>query len=178
MDISPQEAYDLVLYQIGALYAFIRAEGAVMQHVKPHGALYNMAAKDSKLAEAIAEAVYKVEPELILFGLSGSELIRAAKKTGLQTAEEVFADRSYQADGTLTPRSQPGALIQEDALAVGQVIHMIQEKHVIAADGSRVPLPADTVCIHGDGAHALSFAGKIKEALQLADIRVCAAGEK
>ena len=104
MDISPQEAYDLVLYQIGALYAFIRAEGAVMQHVKPHGALYNMAAKDSKLAEAIAEAVYKVEPELILFGLSGSELIRAAKKTGLQTAEEVFADRSYQADGTLTPR--------------------------------------------------------------------------
>ena len=178
MDISPQEAYDLVLYQIGALYAFIRAEGAVMQHVKPHGALYNMAAKDSKLAEAIAEAVYKVEPELILFGLSGSELIRAAKKTGLQTAEEVFADRSYQADGTLTPRSQPGALIQEDALAVGQVIHMIQEKHVIAADGSRVPLQADTVCIHGDGAHALSFAGKIKEALQLADIRVCAAGEK
>lgn len=103
MDISPREAYDMVVYQIGALAAFVQSEGGRMQHVKPHGALYNMAAKSKELSEAIAEAVYKVDPELILFGLSGSELVRAGERIGLKTANEVFSDRTYQQDGSLTP---------------------------------------------------------------------------
>ena len=102
MAISAEEAFDLVVYQIGALSAFVKAEGGSLQHVKPHGALYNMAAVNRGLAEAIAEAVYKVDPELILFGLAGSELVRAGERIGLKTAHEVFADRTYQADGTLT----------------------------------------------------------------------------
>ena len=178
IEISPQEAYDLVVYQIGALLGFIRAEGAWMQHVKPHGALYNMAAKDKNLAEAVANAVYDVNPELILFGLAGSELIWAGKKVGLKTSEEVFADRTYQPDGALTPRSQPDALIVDDAKAVSQVICMVQKKGVKAANGSWVDLKADTVCIHGDGAKALLFAKKIQDALTAAAIEVCAAGKK
>jgi len=178
IEISPQEVYDLVVYQIGALAGFIRAEGALMQHVKPHGALYNMAAKDPKLAEAVANAVYNVNPELILFGLAGSELIRAGEKVGLKTAEEVFADRTYWPDGSLTPRSQPGALIVEDDTAVAQVIRMVQQKGVNAKNGSWVELQADTVCIHGDGAHALAFAEKIHEALTAFGIEVCAVGKK
>lgn len=178
IEISPQEAYDLVVYQIGALLGFIRAEGAWMQHVKPHGALYNMAAKDKNLAEAVANAVYDVNPELILFGLAGSELIWAGKKVGLKTSEEVFADRTYQPDGALTPRSQPDALIVDDAKAVSQVICMVQKKGVKATNGSWVDLKADTVCIHGDGAKALLFAKKIQDALTAAAIEVCAAGKK
>jgi len=178
IEISPQEAYDLVVYQIGALYGFIRAEGACMQHVKPHGALYNMAAKDKDLAEAVANAVYDVNPELILFGLAGSELIRAGKKVGLKTSEEVFADRTYQLDGTLTPRSQADALIVDDEKAVSQVICMVQKKGVEARNGSWIDLKADTVCIHGDGAQALLFAKKIQDALTAAGIEICAAGKK
>lgn len=178
IEISPQEAYDLVVYQIGALFGFIRAEGDWMQHVKPHGALYNMAAKDKNLAEAVANAVYDVNPELILFGLAGSELIQAGKKIGLKTAEEVFADRTYQLDGTLTPRSQADALIVDDAKAVSQVICMVQQKGVKATNGSWVDLKADTVCIHGDGAQALLFAKKIQDALAAAGIEICAAGKK
>ncbi len=178
IEISPQEAYDLVVYQIGALFGFIRAEGDWMQHVKPHGALYNMAAKDKNLAEAVANAVYDVNPELILFGLAGSELIQAGKKIGLKTAEEVFADRTYQLDGTLTPRWQADALIVDDAKAVSQVICMVQQKGVKATNGSWVDLKADTVCIHGDGAQALLFAKKIQDALTAAGIEICAAGKK
>lgn len=104
INLSPEEAYDIVVYQIGALYAFVKSEGGKIQHVKPHGALFNMAAKDAQLAEAIAEAVYKVDPEMILFGLAGSELVKAGKKIGLRTANEVFSDRTYQQDGSLTSR--------------------------------------------------------------------------
>ncbi len=113
MAISPQEAFEMVLYQIGALHSFVIAHGGTLRHVKPHGALYNMAAVDSKLAEAITEAIYRFQPELILFGLANSELIKAGKKIGLQTANEVFADRTYQNDGTLTPRHQANALIHD-----------------------------------------------------------------
>lgn len=165
MAISPRDAYDMVVYQVGALYAFVKAEGAKMQHVKPHGALYNMAAKKKELAEAIAEAVYKVDPELILFGLSGSELVLAGEKLGLKTAHEVFADRTYQADGTLTPRSQPDALVTSDEQAVFQVITMVKAGKVISRQGSEVSLKAHTVCIHGDGAHALEFARRIRDSL-------------
>ncbi|MEM5014151.1 5-oxoprolinase subunit PxpA [Niallia taxi] len=174
MNITPQEAHDMVIYQIGALAGFVKAEGTRMQHVKPHGALYNMAAKDSKLAIAIAEAVYKVDSELILFGLAGSELVRAGAKIGLQTANEVFSDRTYQADGTLTPRTEPDALIHDKKQAVGQVVRMIKEGQVLSRQHVDVPVKADTVCIHGDGAAALAFAQQIKETLELSGIEIAA----
>jgi 5-oxoprolinase (ATP-hydrolysing) subunit A len=172
MNISPQEAYDIVVYQIGALNGFLQSEGGSMQHVKPHGALYNMAAKNKELSMAIAEAVYKVNPELILFGLSGSELIRAGQAIGLQTGSEVFADRTYQHDGSLTSRLEKDALIENDDVAVTQVIRMVKEGKVLSQQGSDVALKADTICIHGDGAHALSFAQHVRESLKLSEITV------
>jgi UPF0271 protein len=172
MDISPKEAYDIVVYQIGSLWGFVRAEGGRMQHVKAHGSLYNMAAKNSGLAEAIAEAVYKVDPELILFGLAGSELITAGKKAGLRTASEVFSDRTYQSDGSLTPRRQPDALIKEDELAVKQVIRMVNEGKVLSRQDVDISIQADTICIHGDGEFALEFAETIVTSLTETGIKV------
>jgi UPF0271 protein len=172
MAISPQEAYDIVLYQIGALYAFVQAEGASMQHVKPHGALYNMAAKSPELSKAIAEAVYRIDPQLVLFGLAGSELVRAGETIGLQTAHEVFSDRTYQHDGSLTPRSQADALIHDDEEAAAQVVRMVKEGKVRARQGVDVAVQADTVCIHGDGPRALHFARQIRETLKASDITV------
>lgn len=166
MNVSEQEAYDLTLYQLGALYGFVKAQGGTLQHVKPHGALYNTAAKDALLAGAIAKAVYDLDPELILFGLSGGELIRAGKHVGLKTASEVFADRTYQSDGTLTPRTQSNALIENDDQAVNQVVRMVKEGVVRDVDGKDISIEADTVCIHGDGAHALAFAEKIHQRLK------------
>lgn len=176
MDISPEEAFDMVVYQISSLYGFVKAEGGKMQHVKPHGALYNMAAKNKELSEAIAHAIYKVDPELILFGLSGSELIKAGETAGLRTASEVFADRTYQIDGSLTPRSQADALILDTQHAANQVIRMIKEGSVRSQQGVDVPIHADTVCIHGDGLHALSFAREIRELLAESGITVQSAG--
>ncbi|WP_285766899.1 5-oxoprolinase subunit PxpA [Peribacillus sp. SI8-4] len=172
MKITPQEAYDIVVYQIGALHGFIQSEGGSMQHVKPHGALYNMAAQDEALSVAIAEAVYKVNPELILFGLSGSELIRAGEAAGLRTASEVFADRTYQQDGSLTSRMEKHALLENDRDAAAQVIRMVKEGKVLSQQGSDVSLRADTICIHGDGAHALAFARHVKKSLELSEITV------
>ncbi|MBP2637323.1 MAG: protein ybgL [Firmicutes bacterium] len=177
LDISAQEAYDMVVYQLGALQAFVKAEGTSLQHVKPHGALYNMAAKSQPLAAAIAEAVYKVDPGLILFGLSGSELVAAGEKIGLKVAHEVFADRTYQLDGSLTPRKQPDALITNDEEAVAQVVRMVKEGRVASRQGTDVAVKADTVCIHGDGAHALAFAQKIRESLLDSGIAVKAIGD-
>jgi UPF0271 protein len=176
MEISPREAYEMVVYQIGALYGFVKAAGGKMQHVKPHGALYNMAAKRRDLAEAIAEAIYQVDPELILFGLSGSELVFAGEKIGLSTAHEVFADRTYQADGSLTPRKGVNALITDQQEAVAQVVRMVKEGAVLSQQGKDIAIKADTVCIHGDGAHALEFACKIREYLEKANITVQAVG--
>jgi 5-oxoprolinase (ATP-hydrolysing) subunit A len=166
MSITPQEVYDIVVYQIGALHGFVLAEGAVLNHVKPHGALYNMAAVNAELAEAIAEAVYKINPELILYGLSGSELIKAGKKLGLKTANEVFADRTYQEDGTLTPRIRENALIKNEGDAVAQVLKMVKEQSVFSTTGIEVPIKADTICIHGDGDHSVEFARKIHNVLR------------
>lgn len=153
INISPQEAYDLVIYQMGALYGFVRSEGGKIQHVKPHGALFNMAAKSAPLSEAIAEAVYKVDPECILFGLAGSELVKAGKKIGLRTASEVFSDRTYQKDGSLTSRREENALIKDHKIAVNQVIRMVKEGKVKSVQGEDVVIQADTICIHGDGLH-------------------------
>ncbi|MFD0826969.1 LamB/YcsF family protein [Neobacillus sp. M.A.Huq-85] len=172
MKITPQEAYDMVVYQIGALQGFLSVYNESMQHVKPHGALYNMAAKDAKLAEAIAQAVYDVSPELVLFGLAGSELVKAGERLGLVTAHEVFADRTYQEDGTLTSRSQPDALITDKEHSVAQVVKMVTEGKVTSQQNTEVSLKADTVCIHGDGEYALAFAKYIKETLEQNQISV------
>ncbi len=170
--VTPREAYEIVVYQIGALYGFVKAEGGVMQHVKPHGALFNMAATDAALSEAIAEAVYAVNPELILFGLSGSEIVKAGKKIGLRSANEVFSDRTYQTDGTLTNRKEAYALITDPDIAINQVVRMIKHGVVTSTTGTDISIVADTVCIHGDGIHALDFARLISQTLKTADIDV------
>ncbi|MDR7073254.1 LamB/YcsF family protein [Fictibacillus barbaricus] len=172
IDITPQEAYEMVVYQIGSLWAFVKAEGGNLQHVKPHGALYNMAAVNKGLSNAIAEAVYKVNPELILFGLANSELVKAGEKIGLRTASEVFADRTYQQDCTLTSRKLPNCMIENDDDAVAQVIRMAKEGKVLTQQDVDVDIQADTVCIHGDGTHALSFAEKIRKTLEESGITV------
>jgi UPF0271 protein len=172
MVITPEEAYDLIVYQVGALYAFVKTAGGKMQHVKPHGALYNMAAKDRALSEAIAKAVYDIDPTLILFGLAGSELIKTGQRVGLKTANEVFADRTYQQDGSLTSRRSPNALITEEKEAIQQVIRMVKEGKVRSQQGTDVNIQADTVCIHGDGPNALTFAKNIREKLTEAEIAV------
>ena len=176
LDISPDDAYSLVVYQVGALAAFTKAAGSTLQHVKPHGALYNMAAKDAKLAEAIAQAIYDVDKALILFALAGSESITAAKKIGLRSASEVFADRSYQEDGSLTPRSKPGAMITDENDSIKQVLSMIIEHKVTTLSGKVIPVKADTLCIHGDGEKALLFAQKIRKALLENGVEISAAG--
>jgi UPF0271 protein len=170
MAISAEEAFDMTVYQLGALAAVVKAEGGQLHHLKPHGALYNMAATNPALAEAIAEAVYKVQPELTLYGLANSELTKAGEKLGLRTAQEVFADRTYQANGTLTPRRLPDALIASADVAVAQVLRMVQEGKVRAQQGHDVPIRADTVCIHGDGGHALDFARRLHGALRGAGV--------
>lgn len=177
INISPQEAYDLVIYQMGALYGFVRSEGGKIQHVKPHGALFNMAAKSAPLSEAIAEAVYKVDPECILFGLAGSKLVKAGKKIGLRTASEVFSDRTYQKDGSLTSRREENALIKDHKIAVNQVIRMVKEGKVKSVQGEDVVIQADTICIHGDGLHALEFAQYISNALREAGITIAKIGD-
>ena len=176
LDISPDDAYSLIVYQVGALAAFAKAAGSTLQHVKPHGALYNMAAKDAKLAEAIAQAIYDVDKSLILFALAGSESIAAAEKIGLRSASEVFADRSYQEDGSLTPRSKPGAMITDEEASIKQVLSMVIEHKVTTLCGKVIPVKADTLCIHGDGEKALLFAQKIRKALLENGVEILAAG--
>lgn len=172
MKITPQEASDMVTYQVGALAAFVQAEGGTMQHVKPHGALYNMAATDQHLATAIAESVYRVNPDLILFGQSGSKLIEAGRVVGLRTASEVFADRTYESDGRLTPRDLPGALITDDNQSVRQVMCMLQSGKVISRQGDDLQVEADTICLHGDGPGALEFAKRIRHSLEREGISI------
>jgi UPF0271 protein len=164
--LAPGRIYDIIIYQLGALDAFLRIHGTRLHHVKPHGALYNMAAADGIIAEAICRAVKDFDERLILYGLSGSQLINAANAIGLQSRSEVFADRTYTDAGTLTPRSQPNALLASDTEAVGQVLQMIQQGTVTASSGKQVPIVAETICLHGDGEHALPFAQRISETLK------------
>lgn len=172
MAVTPNEAYALTLYQIGALHGFVQAAGTRLRHVKPHGALYNMAARDAKLAAAIARAVRDFDPALRLFGLANSALVDAGKAIGLPVAAEAFADRRYRADGSLQPRREPDAVIQESDQAIAQAMAMAREGQVRAVDGSIVVLQADTLCVHGDGAHAVDFARLLRAALEAADIGV------
>lgn len=164
MQLPPETVYAQTLYQIGALAAITHAEGGVMRHVKPHGMLYNQAAKDPQLADAIAKAVHACDPALILVGLAGSELIRAGKHYGLTIRQEVFADRGYQADGSLVPRSQPGALIEDEEQSLAQTLEMVQNGRVKSITGEWTPVEAQTVCLHGDGEHALAFARRLRAA--------------
>lgn len=173
MDLSPDEISKIVSDQIVSMQDICREIGTILHHVKPHGALYNMAAKDAKLAGAIVQAVKNLDVDLIMYGLSGSFLISEAQKSGLQTASEVFADRTYTADGTLTPRSQPNALITSGDESINQVLQMIGKRTVTATNGSEAPIDAETVCIHGDGPHAVEFAKAVRTKLEQEGIKVC-----
>ena len=174
IEVTPDEVYDMVVYQVGALAAFAAVRGARLAHVKPHGALYNMAAVRPPLAESIARAVRDVDRTLLLFGLAGSELVAAARALGLTAVEEVFADRRYSPDGTLVPRGEPGAVIEETTAAVRQAIRMVREGRVTAIDGSDVAVHADTICIHGDTPGAVEHARALRAALATAGIDVVA----
>lgn len=162
---SPKDAKAYVKYQLGALIAFTTAHGLKLQHCKPHGALYNQAAKDPALARAIAEAVYEVDPNIILLGLANSFLISEAEAVGLKAASEVFADRAYQADGSLVPRSKPGAVIHDKEEAIARTIRMVKEGTVVAITGETVPLKADSICVHGDNPSAVEFVKNIRARL-------------
>lgn len=172
MQITPAQAQADVQYQVGALAAF--SKNGKLHHVKPHGALYNMAAQDYELARGICLGIKAVDPTLILVGLANSQLIKAAQDVELPYAQEVFADRNYLADGSLVPRSQPNALITDEQTAVDRTVKMIQTQSVKAIDGQQVALKPDTVCVHGDGAKAVAFVQKIHAALLAADIEVTA----
>lgn len=163
MHLPAETVYAQTLYQVGALAAIAKAEGGALHHVKPHGMLYNQAAREPALAEAIARAVRALDANLVLVGLAGSELIRAGKAAGLVTCEEVFADRGYQADGSLVPRSQPGALLASDEAALAQSLEMVLRQRVQAITGEWVALRADTLCLHGDGPHALAYARALRD---------------
>ncbi|WPB56276.1 5-oxoprolinase subunit PxpA [Xylophilus sp. GOD-11R] len=165
MQISESEAYGITLYQAAAMQGFARAAGTTMRHVKAHGALYNMAAKDAKLSGAICRAVRDLDPKLVVFALAGSVMVDVARDMGLPVAQEVFADRSYQDDGSLTPRSHAGAMITDLQQSIAQVRRMLHEGFVRSLTGADVPIRADTICLHGDQPGAAVFAAAMREAL-------------
>jgi UPF0271 protein len=174
MQVTPQEVYDMLIYQIGALLGFARAAGTRLAHVKPHGALYNMAASQPALADAIAQAVRDVDRDLILYGLAGSHLLSAGERAGIRSASEAFADRNYLHDGALVPRSRPDALVQDVDEAVRRVVRMVKEGVVADVEGEDIPIRAETVCIHGDGPHAAEIAMALRAGLVTAGIEVVA----
>ena len=175
MQLPPETVYAQMIYQIGALKSLAESEGERLAHVKPHGMLYNQAAVDATLADAIARAVKAIDADLIRVGLAGSESIRAAARHGLRTREEVFADRGYLSSGALVPRSQPGAMIEEEARAIQQTLTMVKEGRVESVSGEWVAVNAQTVCLHGDGAHALLFAERLRDLFAAEQIAVTSA---
>ena len=177
MQVNAADAEDFVLYQIAAVAGVASAEGMPLQHVKPHGALFNMAARDRALADAIARAVAAFDGRLILFGPPDSELLRAGLAVGLRVAAEGFADRAYQSDGTLVSRRTPGSVIHDIEEVVARAVRIIRERTVVAADGSIVPLEVDTLCIHGDTEGADRLAGRVRAGLEAAKITVRSLGE-
>ena len=172
MQITEQQAYDMAVVQIGTLAAVAASQGARLNHVKAHGMLYNMAVKDRALARGLARAVHDVDKSLVFFGLASSVMIEEALALGLRTANEVFGDRSYQADGSLTARNLPDAMITDVSRSIEQVLRMVKERAIIAQDGTRVTVQADTLCLHGDQPDAVEFAKAIRKALKEADITV------
>ena len=172
MAVTPEEAKAYVKYQLGALMAFTQSRGIRLQHVKPHGAMYNMAAVDEKLALAMCEAVYEVDKDIIFMGLAGSKMITAAEKIGLRAASEVFADRAYNDDGTLVSRKLPGAVIKDKDLAISRVIRMVKEGKVESINGKDIAIKADSICVHGDNPKALEFVKNIRQALEKEQIEI------
>lgn len=172
MNLPLNEIFDLVTEQVWQLQQLAKQMGASLQHVKPHGALYNMSARDALLANTIAKAVYTIDQNLVLYGLSGSLSVSEAEKIGLPTASEVFADRTYQPNGSLTPRTEPGAMIRSTEQCLQQVLEMIQEQTVTTADQQTIPINAQTVCLHGDGEQAVAFAQQICQELGNNQIRI------
>jgi 5-oxoprolinase (ATP-hydrolysing) subunit A len=172
LDLPDNEIYAGVLYQLGALDAIARAVGTRVAHVKPHGALYNQAGRDTRVANAIVAAVRAFDPALAIYGLAGGELTAAARRSGLHAIEEAFADRGYRADGSLVPRGEPGALLEVEDEVIERTLGLVRHGTVQAVTGEQVPLTAHTICLHGDGDHALAFARRLREALAAARIEV------
>ena len=172
MQVTSDEVYDLIIYQVGALLGFARAAGVPLKHVKPHGALYNMAAAQPALADAIARAVRDLDSGLILYGLAGSHLLKAAERAGIPSASEAFADRNYLHDAALVPRSRPDALVTDVDEAVRRAVRMVREGMVPDVEGEDIPILADTICIHGDGPNAALLARQLRAGLEAAGIDV------
>ena len=172
MLLHPGEIYEMIIKQINCLEKIAAANDVAIHHVKPHGALYNMAARDKMLAPFVALAIMDTNSKYILYGLSGSYLVKEGKSLGLKTASEVFADRTYKDDGSLTSRNKPGAMIDDADKAVAQVLQMIKEGTVTSVTGKKVPIVAETICLHGDGEHALEFAKAIHNALKKEGIQI------
>jgi UPF0271 protein len=172
MRLAPSEVEDMVLYQIGAVAAIARAEGVMVRHVKAHGALYNMAVRDGALADAIARATRAFDPGLVLFGLPGSELLRAGRDAGLAVASEGFADRTYEPDGSLTPRSRPGSVIHDPQAVVARAVRLVIEQVVTATDGSDIGMAVDTLCTHGDTPGAAELTRLLRAGLERAGVRI------
>jgi 5-oxoprolinase (ATP-hydrolysing) subunit A len=174
LDMAPAELEASIVYQVGAVAAFAADAGVRLRHVKPHGALYNAAARDRALADVVARAVARVSPSLVLVGLAGSSLIAAGREAGLRTAAEGFADRAYEADGTLRSRRLDGAVHGDPSVVAAQALSIVRDGVVRSRDGAPVELRADTICIHGDSPGAASFARAIREALAAAGVTVAA----
>ena len=176
LNATPRETEDLVLYQLAAIAGVAAAEGVRLQHVKPHGALFNMAVRDRGLADAIAKAVVAFDRSLVLFGLPGSEILAAGRAQGLRVAAEVFADRAYEPDGSLASRRKPGSVLHDPDVVVARAIRMVKEGTVVAVDQSVVRLEADTICVHGDTAGSDVLAAKLRAGLEAAGAKVMAVG--
>ena len=172
MDLPADDIYAGILYQLGALSAIAQAQGGRVAHVKPHGALYNQAARDPSIAQAIVSAVHDFDPSLAIFGLANSGFIQTAREAGLTAIEEGFADRGYRADGSLVPRNEPGALIESEDRMIDHVLSMVRDRRVRSIDGRWVPLVVRTLCLHGDSAYALAFARRVRAALNANGISV------
>jgi len=172
MQVDPEEVEDALIAQVGALAAIARAESVPLRHVKAHGALYNMAARDRRLADAIAAAIKAVGSSLVMFGLPKSPLIDAGVAAGLRVAAEGFADRAYEPDGSLTPRSRPGAVIHDPAVVVERAVRMVRDGIVLTPAGQEIPLKVDTLCVHGDTPGAAELVKRIRAALEAAGVQV------
>jgi len=176
LNVTPKEAEDFVLYQVAAVAGVAAAEGVKVQHVKPHGALFNMAVRNAELAAAIARAVTAFDRSLILFGLPGSQILAAGRAAGLRVAAEVFADRAYEPDGSLASRRKPGSVIHDADAVVARAVRMVKERNVVAIDGTIVPLEADTICLHGDTPGSDVLAAKVRAGFEAAGVTVKAIG--
>ena len=177
MVCSAGEVKAYIQYQLGALMAFAAAHGVRLQHCKPHGALYNMAGKDMDLALAVAQGIYSVDRDIILLGLAGSRMLEAGRQVGLRVASEVFADRAYQADGSLVPRSRPGAVIHDREEAIARTVRMVTQGKVTAITGEEVAIEAHSICVHGDNPSAVEFVKTIRGALTAQGVSIAPIAE-